>query len=185
MTSHRYRVWLLPNPPLEFEPDNEVWRDIEVDGSHTLADFHEAIFDSFERWDTHGYEFITRDDEGIALRSYPHPQLYDGSASWPPMDDEKIDRFIDQAVPDDISEDAKQRFRELQSNPPTEGRVTDTTIGDLDSEGVEILSYTFDMGDNWEHYIELQDTREESLDDDPTVVDEQGAAPPQYPEVDD
>ncbi|MDL0126652.1 IS1096 element passenger TnpR family protein [Halobacterium salinarum] len=185
MTSYVFRVRVLPNPPLEFEPDTEVWRDIEVDGSHTLADVHEAIFDAFERWDTHGYEFIARDDEGIALRSYPHPQLYDGGPSWPPMDDEEIDRFIDQAVPDDVSEDAKQRFRDLQSNPPAEGSVTGTTIGDLDSEGVETLSYTFDMGDNWEHYIELQDTREESLDGNPAVVNEQGAAPPQYPEVDD
>ncbi|MXV60974.1 hypothetical protein GS429_02635 [Natronorubrum sp. JWXQ-INN-674] len=185
MTSYVFRVWLQPNPPLEFNPDDEVWRDIEIDESHTLAEFHEAIFDAFERWDTHGYEFIARDGEGIALRSYPHPQLYDGGPSWPPMDDEEIDRFIDQAVPDDVSENAKQRFRELQSNPPTEGNVADTTIGDLDSEGMGVLSYTFDMGDNWEHYIELQETREESLDGAPAVVDEQGTAPPQYPKGDD
>lgn len=93
MTSYVFRVWLLANPPLEFDPtDEEVWRDIEVDGSQTLADFHEAIFDAFDRWDSHAYEFITRDEDGIALRSYVHPQLYDGGLSWPPMDDEDIDR---------------------------------------------------------------------------------------------
>ncbi|EMA70083.1 hypothetical protein C468_01070 [Halorubrum kocurii JCM 14978] len=40
------------------------------------------------------------------------------------------------------------------------------------------------MGDNWEHYIELQDTRDASLDSSPVVVDEQGHAPSQYPDMD-
>lgn len=184
MASYVFRVWLLPNPPLEFEPDEDVWRDIEVDGSHTLADVHEAIFEAFERWDTHAYEFITRDEDGIGLRSYVHPQLYDGGPSWPPMDDEEIDQFIDRAVPDDVSDDAKARFRELQSNPPTEGNAADTTIDELDPDQLGALSYTFDMGDSWEHYLELQDTSDESLAGDPNVVDEQGTAPPQYPDPD-
>jgi len=184
MASYVFRVWLLPNPPLEFEPDEDVWRDIEVDGSHTLAEFHEVIFEAFERWDTHAYEFITRDEDGIALRSYVHPQLYDGGPSWRAMDDEEIDQFIDRAVPDDASDDAKARFRELQSNPPTEGNVADTTIDELDPEQLGTLSYTFDMGDGWEHYLELQDTSDESLAGDPNVVDEQGTAPPQYPDPD-
>ena len=185
MTSYVLRVWLLPNPPLEFEPDEEVWRDIEVDGSHTLAEFHEAIFDAFDRWDSHAYEFITRDEDGIALRSYVHPMLYEGGPSWRAMDDEEIDRFIDQAVPDDASDDAKARFHELQSNPSTEGNAAETTVDELNPAQLGALSYIFDMGDGWEHYIELQDTREGSLEDDPVVVDEQGEAPPQYPNLDD
>jgi hypothetical protein len=185
MTTYVFRVWLYPNPPLGFEPNEDVWRDIEIDGSHTLADFHEAIFNAFERWDSHAYEFITRDEDGIALRSYVHPQLYDGGLSWQPMDDEDIDRFIDRAAPDDATENAKERFRERQLNPPTEGNAADTTIKTLDPDGLGALSYTFDLGDNWEHYIELQDTHQGSLDDDPTVVDKQGPAPPQYRDLDD
>jgi hypothetical protein len=72
VTIYVFRVWLHPNPPLGFEPDDEVRRDIEIDGSHTLAQFHEAVF-------------------------------------------EEIDRFIDRAVPDDASDAAKERFRDLQS----------------------------------------------------------------------
>ena len=185
MTIYVFRVWLHPNPPLGFEPDDEVRRDIEIDGSHTLAEFHEAIFEAFERWDSHAYEFITRDEDGIALRSYVHPQLYEAGPSWRPMDDEEIDRFIEQAVPDDATDEAKARFRELQSNPPPEGNAAETTIDELDPDTLGALSYTFDMGDNWEHYIELQDTQEGSLDGDPVVVDEQGAAPPQYRDLDD
>lgn len=156
MTIYVFRVWLHPNPPLGFEPDEDVWRDIEVDGSHTLAAFHEAIFEAFERWDSHAYEFITRDEDGIALRSYVHPQLYEGGPSWRAMDDEEIDRFIDRAVPEDASDDAKARFRDRQSNPPTEGNAAETTADELDPETLGALSYTFDMGDNWEHYIELR-----------------------------
>lgn len=185
MTTYVFRVWVHPNPPLGFEPDEEVWRDIEINGSHTLADFHEAIFDAFDRWDSHAYKFITRDEDGIALRSYVHPQLYDGGLSWQPMDSDEIDRFIDRAVPDDASEAAKDRFRDLQSNPPTEGDADDTTVAEMDPKGLGTLSYTFDMGDNWEHYIELRDTREGSLDGDPTVVVGQGTAPSQYRDLDD
>lgn len=101
------------------------------------------------------------------------------------MESDEIDRFIDQAVPDDATEDAKERFRDRQSNPPTEGNAADTTVDDLDPAQLGALSYTFDLGDNWEHYIELQDTRNGSLDGDPAVVDEQGAAPPQYRDLDD
>ena len=81
MTRYRCRVWLLPNPPLEFEPEDEVWRDIEVSGSHTLAELHEAIFDAFDRWDMHAYEFLSRDEHGVSTRSYVPPQMYSGDQS--------------------------------------------------------------------------------------------------------
>lgn len=185
MTTYKFRVWLLPNPPLEFEPDTEIWRDIEIDSSHTLADFHEAIFDAFDRWDTHSYDFLTRDVNGIATRSYVHPQLYSGDPSWPPMDDAEIDRFIDQAIPDDVSEEAKERFRDLRKNPPTEADAAETTIEEIDRKQLQSLFYEFDLGDSWEHHIELQETREGALDGDSVIVDEQRSAPPQYPDHND
>jgi hypothetical protein len=181
MTIYRFRVWLLPNPPMQFEPETEVWRDIDVDGSHTLTDFHEGIFDAFDRWDSHAYEFLTRDEHGIATRSYAHPQLYSGDQSWPPMDDDEIDRFIEQAIPDDTSEEATERFRDLRKNPPEEGNAAETTIDEIDPDQSQSLFYEFDFGDGWEHHIELQEVQEESLDDEPVIVDKQGDAPPQYP----
>jgi hypothetical protein len=171
----------LPNPPLEFEPETEVWRDIDVDGTHTLTALHEAIFDAFDRWDAHAYEFLTRDEHGISTRSYVSPQLYSGDQSWPSMDDDEIDRFIERAVPDDATEEATERFRDLRTNPPAEGNAAETTIDDLGLEPSQTLFYEFDLGDGWEHHIELQATREGSLDGDPVLVDEHGDAPPQYP----
>lgn len=184
MTICRFQVWVLPNPPLQFEPETEIWRDIDVAGSHTLTDFHEGIFDAFDRWDSHSSEFLIRDDHGIAIRSYAHPWMYSGDQSWPPMDNDEIDRFIERAVPDDAPEKAIDQFRELRKNPPEEGNATDTTIDDLDIEASQSLFYEFDFGDGWEHHIELQDPREGSLDGDPGIVDKQGDAPSQYPEND-
>ncbi|WP_249361415.1 plasmid pRiA4b ORF-3 family protein [Haloterrigena sp. H1] len=110
--------------------------------------------------------------------------MYSGDQSWPSMNDEDIDQFIEQAVPDDVPEEAKDRFRNLRKNPPDEGNAAKTTIEDLDLEQSQSLFYEFDFGDGWEHHIELQEIREGSLEGEPVVVDEQGDAPPQYPEYD-
>ncbi len=181
MTIYRLRVGLFPNPPMQFEPETDVWRDIEVDGSHTLADFHEGIFEAFDRRDMHGYEFLTRDEHGIATRSYVHPQMYSDDQSWPAMDDDEIDRFLEQAIPEDEPDEAKESFRELRKNPPKEGNAAETTIDDLDLNECQTLFYEFDFGDGWEHHIDIQDIRDGSIDGEPVVVDKQGDAPPQYP----
>jgi len=181
MTVYQFRVQLLPNPLLEFEPQTPVWRDIEIDGSVTLTELHEAIFDAFDRYDTHAYEFLTRDEHGIAIRSYAHPQMYSGDESWPPMSDDEIDRFLEQAIPDDQPDEAKAKFRDLKKNPPKEGNAAETTIDELNLNQAQSLFYEFDFGDSWEHHIEIKDIQEGSLDRGPVVVGEQGDAPPQYP----
>ena len=181
MSVYRFRVLLLPNPPLGFEPDTEVWRAIEVEGSATLTALHEAIFDAFGRSDTHGYEFLVRDEHGIAIRSYVHPQMYNGDESWAPMNDEEIDQFLEHAIPDDEPDEAKEKFRQLRQNPPEEGNAAETTIDDLDLDPAQSLFYEFDFGDGWEHHIEIEEIREGSLDAESLVVETEGDAPPQYP----
>ncbi|MEF8776325.1 MAG: hypothetical protein V5A43_07460 [Haloarculaceae archaeon] len=182
MVIHTFRVTLLPNPPLGFEPETAVWREIDVDGSHTLAEFHDAIFDAFDRWDAHTYEFLARNEAGIAVQSYVSPGLYEGGQSWPPMPAEEIERFIEHAAPEDASAADVERFREVRSNPPPEQNAAETTIGEVDPESRGSLFYEFDMGDGWEHHIELVGTREGTVDGGPAIVDRQGDAPPQYPD---
>jgi hypothetical protein len=169
---------------LEFNPEEPVWRDIAIDGSATLADFHEVIDDAFDRIEPHLYEFITHDEAGIATRSYVPPTAYEGKPSWPEMDDDEIDRFITRAVPDEVSEDAKARFRQLRRDPPAEADAAETTIDSLDPESLQSLFYEFDLGDGWEHHIELEAVREEGPDRDPEAVAAQGEAPPQYLDLD-
>jgi hypothetical protein len=88
MTSYRLRVSLYPNPPL-FEPDESdeadaaVWREVEVDASHTLGDLHSTIFAAFDRREQHAYQFVTQAEDGMITRSYVPPDMYDGRPSWP------------------------------------------------------------------------------------------------------
>jgi len=96
------------------------------------------------------------------------------------MESEQIERAISQVGADDEPEEAKERFRELRRNPPEEGNAGETTIGELNPEELQWIYYQFDFGDNWEHIIKVEESREESRDGDPEVVDKHGAIPPQY-----
>ena len=185
MTVYTLRVTLGPNPPM-FDPDEEeeVGCDIDIDETHTLEDVHEAIFDAFDRWDAHMYEFTTYDEDGIATRRYAMPQQYSGEQSWPSMDAEEIERAISQVGADDESAEVKDRFRELQSNPPDEGNAGETTLADLDPERLQWLHYLFDFGDRWEHVINIDASREGTLDGDPQIVETHGPIPPQYTDPD-
>lgn len=185
MTVYTLRVELAPTPPM-FEPDEdeEVWCDIEVDETHTLEELHQAIFDAFDRWDAHMYEFLTYDADGIATRRYVMPQTYSGEPSWPPMEPEEIEEQITRIGAKDASEETKERYRELQRNPPEEGNTADTILADLSPEELNWIYYQFDFGDGWEHIIEIEASREGSLADDPRVVNQHGSIPPQYPDLD-
>lgn len=184
MTSDAFHVWVLLNPPLEFDPDEEVWRDSNLDGCRTVAEFVQSIFAAFERWVSHGFEVVTRDEAGIALRRCVHPHLSDGGPSWPPVDHEAIDRFIDQAVPADAFGGNTDQFREFQSDSPTEGNAADTTIDDPNPDELRSLSDPFIMGAGWDYSIERQEPREGSLVGGPTVIGKQGEGPPLYRDLD-
>lgn len=167
-----------------FEPNKneEVWCDIEVDETRTLEELHEPIFEAFDRWDARMYEFMTYDKEGIATRSYAMPETYEGGPSWPAIEPEQIERAISQVNADDESNEAKERFRDLRRNPPTEGNAGETTIADLNPKELSWIHYQFDFGDGWEHIIEVVDSREDPLDGKPEVVETHGSLPPQYPD---
>jgi len=184
MTIYVFRVWLQPNPLLGFEPDEEVWRDIEINGSHTLAAFHEAIFDAFKRWDSHAYEFITRDKEGIALRSYVHPHLYDGGGAghrWTTGKSAASSTGLCRTMPRPRPKSDSETFRGTPDGRQRRGHDGRGTRPRTTGRALLHVRY----GDGWEHSIDLQEAREGSLDGGPAVVNEQGEAPPQYRDLDD
>jgi hypothetical protein len=182
MTRYRLRVSLYPNPPL-FEPeeadeaDAAVWREIEVDASNTLVDLHMAIFAAFDRREHHAYQFVTQAADGMITRSYVPPDMYDGSPSWPLTRADKIEGLLDRVAPADASEAAKDRFRDLQEEPPPEGNAAETTIADLTLAAGGAIYYLFDFDEEWEHAIETQAIDDGSLAGEPVVVDKQGDAP--------
>jgi hypothetical protein len=50
-------VFLVGGPMPEELEGQEISRTIEIRGDQTLKDLHEEIFDAFDRWDEHFYEF--------------------------------------------------------------------------------------------------------------------------------
>jgi hypothetical protein len=184
MTSYRLRVSLYPNPPL-FETDKAdatVWREIEIDASHTLVALHAAIFTAFDRREHHAYQFVTQAADGMITRSYVPPDMYDGGPSWPLTRADEIGSLLDRVAPADASEAAKARFRDLQENPPPEGNAAETTIADLDLAAGGSIYYLFDFDEGWEHAIESRAIDDRSLAGEPVVVAKQGDAPPHHPD---
>jgi len=184
LTIYVFRVWLQPNPLLGFEPDEEVWRDIEINGSHTLAAFPRGYFRRVQGGTP------TPTSSSHATRRVSHLELRPPTPlrrrSELATDGRRgIGRFIDRAVPDDAAAEAKERFRDLQRNPRRKATPW-TTVEELDprTTGRALLHVRY--GDGWEHSIDLQEAREgSSLDGGPAVVNEQGEAPPSVPRSDD
>ena len=103
-----------------------IWRLIEIGGNRTFADFHEAIFEAFDRDDEHLYSFyITKSRKGRKCFSMSLEITH-------PMNME------------DYSGDNDKRSAEK------------TRVKDIGLKEREIIEYLFDFGDNWEHEIVLE-----------------------------
>ena len=65
------------------------------------------------------------------------------------------------------------------------GNPMTTTLDDLGIEPKRRFGYTFDMGDQWEHMIEVISTKTGAGKGDyPRLGKKVGVAPPQYPDDD-
>jgi hypothetical protein len=139
----------LTSGPVDSGEDEEISREIALLGHHTLHDLHLAIFDAFERWEEHLYEFNLGSSPQDRSRLY----FYDGG--WGD-DDEDI------------------------------GDPTTTILDELDLSESQYFGYTFDMGDEWEHVIEVISIKSgPDKGTYPRIGKKIGAAPPQYPNDDD
>jgi hypothetical protein len=142
-------VTLVGGPVAEDDIDEEIVRRIDILGRQTLHDLHEAIFDAFERWEEHLYEF----NLGTGPSDRSQIYFYTGG--------EGVDE-------------------ESAGDPET------TALATLDLQVERRFGYTFDMGDQWEHVVEVVATREgPGKGQYPRLTKKIGAAPPQYPEEDD
>jgi len=133
-----------------------IWRIIEIKGSQTFADFHEAIFEAFDRHDEHLYSFyLTKGKKGRNRYSLSpeitHPMNMEG--------------YLD----DNNKQDAEK-----------------TCIKDIGLKESQIIEYLFDFGDNWEHEIVLEKIVEDNnAGRHPRILKKSGESPPQYPDYDD
>src|SRR3989304_1558285 len=101
-----------------------IWRRIALKGSQTLDDFHEAIFDAFDRDDEHLYSFFIPKKSGkLTLRKiydqsveYTSPYMFEGPGMFD-LDDQE--------------------------------NAADTKINTLKLKKGKTFYYLFDFGDNW------------------------------------
>jgi hypothetical protein len=142
------RVYLVGGPiPEEYE-GQVVSRTIQILGRQTLHDLHRAIFQAFDRFEEHLYEFNL--GKGTVDRS----KLYE-------------------------SGEPRETKAQQKRDPET------TTLDALRLSVGRRFGYLFDMGDNWEHIIEVAARVDgPGRGTYPRVTDRVGASPPQYPDED-
>lgn len=143
------KVFLLSGPMYGDDEEQEISREISLLGHHTLHDLHTAIFEAFERWEEHLYEF------NLGTSPQDRSRLYFYNGGWD--DDETADT----------------------------GDPTAATLDELDLSESQYFGYIFDMGDSWEHLIEVVSINNgPGKGKYPRIGKKIGAAPPQYPDDD-
>jgi len=136
----------------------KVYRLIEVSENCTFDDFHDAIFQAYDRYDHHLYSFfLTRKDTANMRRIYNAPEI-----THP------------QSVEDDFGFSKEKKS------------TAKTRIRDVDLKEKDVFHYLFDFGDDWWHRIRVQSIREASSKKKHIkIIKSVGASPPQYPDFDD
>lgn len=136
----------------EFMKQNpRMARTILTRGDQTLDDLHEAIYDAFDRFDPHMYQFEIggRKPFDRKARRYVMPQA---------MNDMHI---LDDSEPDIDA--------------------TSTTIASLGLKPRSVFFYWFDFGDDWWHKLKVKAIHDEAPPGEyPQVTARVGESPPQY-----
>lgn len=132
-------------------------RNIQIRADQTLQDLHHAIFDAFDRWEEHMYEF--------QFGKTPH--------------DPKAKRYV---LPGAMRRGLFGIFGRRRNAPSD---LTTTTIGSLGLQVGQSFGYWFDFGDDWYHQIDVVAIVERAPKGKyPKVTKRVGASPPQYPNWD-
>lgn len=131
-----------------------VSRTIQILSGQTLEDLHGAIFDAFDRFDEHMYEFQFG---GKGPRD-PRARRYVLSGGGDEMDD-------------------------IFSDRKPAGTVEKTAIGALGLKVGDAFGYWFDFGDDWWHQVNVAAIEEGTPTGTyPRVTQRVGDSPPQYPD---
>lgn len=150
MKIYKFRISLIGLPKLH--------RIIEASENCTFDDFHDVIFEAFDRYDHHLYSFFITQKDTTNIRA-----IYDAPQITHPMNMEDIMGF----------EKIKQSTAE-------------TRIGDVGLNEKDVFHYLFDFGDDWWHRIRVQKIYETRFNKKHIkLIKSVGEPPPQYMEYDD
>jgi len=149
MRVYQFRVSIIGIPKL--------YRIIEASENCTFDDFHDAIFQAFDRYDDHLYSFFITRKDTKNMRS-----IYDSPEKTHPQNVEDIMGF------------GKRKESTAK-----------TRIGGVDLNENDIFHYIFDFGDDWWHRIRVQNVNEtKSRKKYIKLAKSYGESPPQYPDYD-
>ena len=150
MRIYQFRVSIIGIPKL--------YRIIEASENCTFDDFHDVIFQAFDRFDEHLYSFfITRKDTKNIGSIYDAPEITH------PMNVEDI-----------------MGFGKMKKS------TAKTRIVDVGFNEKDVFHYLFDFGDDWWHRIKVQKVIEtQSKKKHIKLIKSVGESPPQYPDYDD
>lgn len=131
-----------------------ISRRIAVRGDQTLDQFHNIIFQAFDRYDPHLYSFY-----------FPKP----GARGRARMRD-----AVEYTHPF-VLEDAPFGDRDLHN-------AAAAKLEELNLETGQTFDYLFDFGDDWLHEIKVEKTDGEVEPGHyPRILEKRGESPPQYP----
>lgn len=173
---YKLQVMLYDGPVTEdfLNRNQEVWRTIGIRGDQTLEDLHWAIYDAFDRYDPHMYEFhFGKKPHDRKAKRYVMPEV---------LEDDMALSFAFGMLLGREAADAGLSAEDF----PVEEDATVTTIGSLPLKPRSVFWYWFDFGDDWWHKIKVVSIEKEYPKDEyPKVVDRVGESPPQYPHLGD
>ncbi len=159
-TMYRLKISLVqPHYPI-----TKLHRVLEISGNASFFDLHERIFEAFDRWDKHAFQFFISRTKMDSFGS-----LFDDCTEIV-----MIDEFMEQ------HEDVLGR--EIQLHPASQ-----TTLDELNLQEKDYFYYWFDFGDDWLHRIRIEKIFEDKEELEQgvyfaAVIKSVGESPEQYPE---
>jgi hypothetical protein len=146
-----------------------IWRRIELRGGQTLHDLHMAVFEAFDREEAHLYSF------------YIPPK---------PVKTQSVRKFMEyprfshpyamEKPPAEMMEIFSMVFGEPMA-AHDEGNAAETQIRSLNLVKNLRMLYEFDFGDEWLHWVTVEQTDGTADDGDyPRITERNGESPPQY-----
>lgn len=161
-TIYRLKISLVQ----PYYPITKLHRVLEISGNASFFDLHQRIFEAFDRWDEHAFQFFisrTRMDRFGSLFEKCQQIVM-------------IDEFMEQ----------QEDFlgHETQLYPAGQ-----TTLDELNLQEKDYFYYWFDFGDDWLHRIRIEKIFKEEEPEQgsyfATIIKSVGESPEQYPEYDD
>jgi hypothetical protein len=150
MRIYQFRVYIIGIPKL--------YRIIEASENCTFDDFHDAIFQAFDRYDAHLYSFFITQKDTKNMRS-----IYEAPEITHP-----------------------QNVEDIMGSGKRKKSTAKTRIGDVGLNEKDIFHYLFDFGDDWWHRIRVQNiSKTKSTKKYIKLIKSAGESIPQYPDYDD